>query len=48
MYKHMNITLPAKPRNKVLFWLRTPRMPRELLNADELVAVVKSYNVSAT
>ena len=48
MYKHMNMVLPDKPAKKVLFWLRTPRMSRELLNADELVKVVESYNLSYT
>ena len=48
IYEYMNLTLPEKPPEKVLFWLRTPRLPRELMNTDELVSVVESYNLSYT
>lgn len=48
MYEYMNMTLPKKPAKKVLFWLRTPLHPRELLNTDELIKVVESYNLSYT
>ena len=47
MYKHMGITLPLLPPNKVLFMLRdTDR--RKLENEAELVNIAKDYNVSYT
>lgn len=48
VYKYMNMTLPRKPARRVLFWMRMPHFPRELLNTQEILAVVESYNISYT
>ena len=48
MYQHMSVTMPNKPANKVLFWLRKPGHARELQNTEELIAIAKRYNLSYT
>jgi hypothetical protein len=48
VYSYMNVTLPAKPTNKVLFWMRRPGCPRTVLNQKALVDIAERYNMLYT
>ena len=48
IYEFMNVTLPAAPKRKVLFFLRQHLENRRLHNLPELERVVESYNIPYT
>jgi hypothetical protein len=48
VYAHLGVPLPPKPAKRVLLWLRAPGLGRAIINQDELIKVIESYNLSYT
>lgn len=48
MYDMMGVTLPTRPSNNILFWLRYDGSGRSFGNTQELIAVANAYNLSHT
>jgi hypothetical protein len=42
------VTPPAKALPRVLLWLRKPKLPRGILNVNELTHVIQSYGLEFT